>query len=68
MRLEASSRSPIYSHFNESLCGVSTIRAYGHEERFIQEAMRRIDRNQRVNFMVTVAERCVGVIRFNANF
>ena len=59
MRLEARSRSPIYSHFNESLCGVSTIRAYGHQQRFIHEAMRRIDNNQRAYFMILVAERCV---------
>ena len=57
MRFEAKSRSPMYSHFSESFAGVSTIRAYGHEERFKQEAMRHIDVNQRPFFMLAVAER-----------
>ena len=34
--LESVSKSPIYSHLGETLNGVSSIRAYGEEERFIQ--------------------------------
>ncbi|KAH0624906.1 hypothetical protein JD844_032807, partial [Phrynosoma platyrhinos] len=36
-RLAGASRAPIISHFSETLLGVSTIRAYGHEERFIAQ-------------------------------
>ncbi len=32
-RLESVSRSPILSHFQETLSGVSSLRAYGHQER-----------------------------------
>lgn len=44
-RLDSASRSPIYSHFGESLNGISTIRAYQAEERFIQLIEQRVDLN-----------------------
>ncbi|XP_030060084.1 multidrug resistance-associated protein 1 isoform X2 [Microcaecilia unicolor] len=36
-RLDGASRSPVISHFSESLLGTSTIRAYGHQERFTNQ-------------------------------
>lgn len=44
-RLESITRSPIYSHFSETLAGVATIRAYSAEKRFIEESDARIDLN-----------------------
>ncbi|KAJ2008208.1 hypothetical protein H4R26_000328 [Coemansia thaxteri] len=46
-RLDSTTRSPIYSSFQETLVGVSTIRAYGKSERFMAENLRKIDTNQR---------------------
>ncbi|KAL5009766.1 hypothetical protein ScPMuIL_012071 [Solemya velum] len=40
-RLETKSKSPIYSHFNETLNGVEVIRAFGLEQRFIEESEKR---------------------------
>ena len=45
-RLESNSRSPIYSLFGETLSGVSTIRAFDLNERFILDNESNVDRNQ----------------------
>ncbi|WVN85580.1 uncharacterized protein L203_100729 [Cryptococcus depauperatus CBS 7841] len=45
-RLDAVSRSPIFSFFGESLAGLSVIRGYGQTARFIANNEARIDRNQ----------------------
>ncbi|XP_070581498.1 multidrug resistance-associated protein 1-like [Ptychodera flava] len=49
-RLESVARSPIFSHCSESVIGVSTIRAYGQQERFISDNERKIDDHQVMNY------------------
>ncbi|GCF00367.1 Transporter of the ATP-binding cassette [Zygosaccharomyces mellis] len=56
-RLDSISRSPIYQHFSETLVGVTTIRAFGDESRFIQENLHKIDENNRPFFYLWVANR-----------
>lgn len=46
-RLDSVSRSPIFANFQESLNGVSIIRAYDQEERFRFLNRARVDRNMR---------------------
>ncbi|XP_012991312.3 multidrug resistance-associated protein 1 isoform X2 [Esox lucius] len=60
-RLEAVSRSPIYTHFNETIQGASVIRAFSEQERFIQQANTRIDHNQTSYFPRFVATRWLAV-------
>ncbi|XP_049281512.1 multidrug resistance-associated protein 1-like isoform X1 [Anopheles funestus] len=60
-RLESVTRSPIYSHFGESIGGQSTIRAYGQQNRFTQESERRVDYNQLVSYPTIVANRWLSV-------
>ena len=44
-RLDSVSRSPIYSHFGETVAGLSVIRAYGHQERFLKHNETTMDEN-----------------------
>lgn len=56
-RLDSISKSPIYQHFGETLSGVSTIRAYGVGNRFVQDNLNKVDNNNRPFFFLWVANR-----------
>lgn len=58
-RLDSVSRSPIYAHFQESLGGISTIRAYRQQLRFAKENEWRVDSNLRAYFPSINANRYV---------
>lgn len=60
-RLDSVSRSPIFANFQESLNGVSTIRAYGQEERFKFLNQARIDKNMRAYHPSVNANRWLAV-------
>lgn len=49
-RLDSVGKSPIYSHFQETISGVSTIRAYEQQQRFTFENENRLDDNQRAYY------------------
>uniref|UniRef100_A0A672Q2P9 ABC-type glutathione-S-conjugate transporter n=1 Tax=Sinocyclocheilus grahami TaxID=75366 RepID=A0A672Q2P9_SINGR len=46
-RLESVSRSPIYSHFSETITGTSVIRAYGRNTAFVLLSDMKVDENQK---------------------
>lgn len=56
-RLESVSRSPIYTHFNETMQGASVIRAFAEQSRFILQANSKVDHNQTSYFPRFVATR-----------
>ncbi|NWX34149.1 MRP1 protein, partial [Notiomystis cincta] len=56
-RMEAASRSPIYSHISETFQGSSVIRAHKDQQRFISKSNFLVDENQRVCFPGAVADR-----------
>ncbi|XP_068632708.1 multidrug resistance-associated protein 1 isoform X2 [Battus philenor] len=60
-RLESVSRSPIYSHFGESITGATTIRAYGVAHRFVEESERGVDHNQSCFYPSCIANRWLAV-------
>uniref|UniRef100_A0A8C3HDZ5 MRP2 protein n=1 Tax=Chrysemys picta bellii TaxID=8478 RepID=A0A8C3HDZ5_CHRPI len=60
-RLDSVTRSPIYSHFGETVSGLSVIRAYGHQERFLQHNDRIMDMNQKSVYSWIVSNRWLAV-------
>ncbi|KAG2455285.1 MRP1 protein, partial [Polypterus senegalus] len=60
-RLESVSRSPIYTHFNETVQGASVIRAFREQPRFILQTNQRVDENQKSYFPRFVATRWLAV-------
>ena len=60
-RLDSVSRSPIYAHFQESLGGITTIRAYRQQNRFALENEWRVDANLRAYFPSINANRWLAV-------
>ncbi|XP_045474208.1 multidrug resistance-associated protein 1 isoform X6 [Harmonia axyridis] len=60
-RLESVSRSPIYSHFGETITGASVIRAYCQEDRFILESDNKVNTNQMCCYPSVIANRWLAV-------
>ncbi|GMF70933.1 unnamed protein product [Aspergillus oryzae] len=60
-RFSSVTRSPIYAHFQESLGGISTIRAYKQQNRFTLENEWRMDENLRAYFPSISANRWLAV-------
>ena len=58
-RMDSVSRSPLFSHFSETIVGVSTIRAFGASRLFTQEMLTRVDTNTRPSYYVWVLSRWV---------
>ncbi|KAF2106775.1 hypothetical protein BDV96DRAFT_693888 [Lophiotrema nucula] len=56
-RLESIHRSPLYQQFGETLSGMTTIRAYGDERRFIRENLYKINTQHRPFIYLWAANR-----------
>ena len=52
-------RSPIYAHFDETVSGATSIRAYRRQGIFIDKAEQLIDDSQRPFFILSAAQRLV---------
>ncbi|KAF9973812.1 hypothetical protein BGZ73_002947 [Actinomortierella ambigua] len=56
-RLDSAARSPLYSHFNETLSGLATIRAFSDSERFSTQASTMLDQSQQVFYLTNSTTR-----------
>ncbi|KUI63825.1 ATP-dependent bile acid permease [Cytospora mali] len=56
-RLESVQRSPLFQQFGETLSGVTTIRAYGDERRFVRENLQKINAQLRPFIYLWAANR-----------
>ncbi|XP_037660285.1 canalicular multispecific organic anion transporter 1 isoform X1 [Choloepus didactylus] len=60
-RLDSVTRSPIYSHFSETVSGLPVIRAFEHQQRFLKHNEVGIDTNQKCVFSSIVSNRWLAV-------
>lgn len=63
-RLESVAKSPIFAEFSETITGISTIRAFGKQEKFSRTCFRLNDAFSRAYYANNSANRC----HFNAIF
>ena len=60
-RQESASRSFIFSHFNETLAGLSTIRAFSAQTRFVAKMQEKIDDNLIFTFPEVYSSRWISL-------
>ncbi|XP_072028464.1 ATP-binding cassette sub-family C member 9-like [Amphiura filiformis] len=60
-RLDSVTKSPVFSHFSETLGGLQTIRAYRCQRRFYNSIMDRVDVNNTVFLYLQTMNRWLGV-------
>lgn len=60
-RLDSITKSPVFSHFSETLSGLSTIRAYREESRFVERMNDHINDNNLAFIMVNCANCWLGI-------
>ncbi|KAF8753349.1 Multidrug resistance-associated ABC transporter [Rhizoctonia solani] len=60
-RLDSILRSRLYAAFSEALTGISTIRAYREQPRFVGTSERKIDMGNKAYFMTIACQRYLGV-------
>lgn len=56
-RIESAARSPVYSHFDETVTGVSSIRSYRKVSEFCEKLETLVDGNQRPAYMLLIYQK-----------
>lgn len=63
-RLDSSTKPPIFSHFQETLDGLSSVQAYGIEDRMRQKNFFAVDANMRARLTWDATNRWVNGNRY----
>ncbi|CAG7826040.1 unnamed protein product, partial [Allacma fusca] len=61
-RLGSISRSPVFTHFGETLAGLSTIRAFKVQRQFLKELERKLDMDLVTTFLFICTNRWIAFI------
>lgn len=60
--LDLEAKSPLYSHFIETLSGLTTIRALGWGERFAEQSLTLLDGSQKAWYMLLCVQRWLALV------
>lgn len=60
--LDLEAKSPLYTHFIESLSGLVTIRAFGWSEDFIDQSLRALDNSQQAYYLLFCIQRWLSIV------
>ena len=60
-RLESIAKSPIFSHFSETIVGAPTIRAFGQQDRFFKESESKVARHLHCNYISDMSNRWLSI-------
>ncbi|XP_049620339.1 ATP-binding cassette sub-family C member 2 [Suncus etruscus] len=60
-RLDSVTRSPIYTHFSETVSGLPVIRAFEHQQRFLKHNEKAVDTNQKCVFSWITSNRWLAI-------
>jgi len=60
--LDLECKSPLYTHFTETLEGLSTIRAFGWQDQFMKENLKRLDTSQKPYYLLYCIQRWLNLV------
>lgn len=60
-RIESNVRSPIFEHYESTLAGVSTVRAYNKVSEYLEEMYKRVDTYTKMTYYLWLLNRWIGL-------
>jgi ABC-type multidrug transport system fused ATPase/permease subunit len=60
--LDLEAKSPLFTHFTETVRGISTVQAFGWQEAYYEDALCLLDASQRPSYLLLTAQRWLNVV------